>query len=105
LRGDGCYCVKAKGIIPGESVYVRAKVKGNGVLGYDWQIGSKRLWYTNRMNLSPASGSLDVKGWKDLFVRLRAPDDVNDLNLVLSAGPGEGSVLFDDICVYVKSRK
>jgi hypothetical protein len=105
LRGDGCYCIKAKGIIPGESVYVRAKVKGNGVLGYDWQIGNKRLWYTNRMNFSPAPGSPEVKGWKDLFVRLRAPDDVNDLNLVLSAGPGEGSVLFDDICVYVKSRK
>lgn len=105
LNGDGCYCVKAKGIIPGESVYVRMKVKGEGGFGYDWQVGSKRLWYTDRISLSCSSAKPDARGWRDFFVRLRAPDDVNDLNLVLSSGLSEESVLFDDICVYVKVRR
>lgn len=105
LTGDGCYCLGVRGLIPGEAVYVRLKVKGNGSVGYDWQTGKTRLWYTNRGGLSASQSKPDASGWREVFARLTVPERVTVLNLVLGGGTGDCAAKFDDIAVYVRSRK
>ena len=105
LHGDGCYCLKVDGLVPGEAVYVRMKIKGNGRTGYNWQSGKKRLWYTRRGPLFATAPTVLHDGWREYFTRLRVPENVTVLNLVLSGGLGDGSAKFDDIEVYVRPRK
>ena len=105
LDGDGCYCAGVRGLIPGESVYVRMKIKGMGGAGFDWQSGKDRLWYTNRGPLFPVKNAPDANGWRTGFVRLTVPERVNALNLVLGSGGGDGPAWFDDIEIFVRARK
>jgi hypothetical protein len=104
LQGDGCYCTGVRGLIPGEAVYVRMKIKGNGDASFDWQRGKKRLWYTNRGPLFPVRNAPDVNGWRTESVRLTVPEKVNALNLVLGSGTGDGPTWFDDVEVFVRPR-
>ena len=105
LTGDGCYCLAVRGLIPGEAVYVRLKVKGCGSVGYDWQTGKTRLWYTNRGGIPERQSKPDASAWREVFARLTVPERVSALNLVLGGGAGDSAVKFDDIAVYVRSRK
>lgn len=104
LQGDGCYCAGVRGLIPGEAVYVRMKIKGKGSASFDWQSGKQRLWYTNRGTLFPVRNAPDEKGWRTEFVRLTVPERVNALNLVLGSGTGDEPIWFDDIEVFVRPR-
>ena len=105
INGDGCYCVNVRGLIPGEAVYVRMKIKGNGGAGFDWQSGKQRLWYANRGSLFSSKNASDGNGWRTEFVRLTVPERVNAINLVLANGAGDKPAWFDDIEVFVRARR
>ena len=103
LAGDGCFCLGAKGLKPGESVYLQVWVKGEGSVGFDWQTGKTRHWYYRRDFLRP-TGRRDGQ-WREIFARLRVPEGVDSLNFSLSGFNScpENPVWFDDCAVYVKT--
>lgn len=105
LMGDGCFCLGAGNLKPGETVYLRVWTKGGGHVGYDWQSGTKRHWYADRNILFPTGRA--VGEWKEVFARLRVPEGMDKLNFALYGGTASATspVLFDNVGLFVKVRK
>lgn len=103
--GEGCFCLGAGNLKPGETVCLRVWTKGDGCVGYDWQGGKKRHWYADRNLLTPTGRA--VGEWKEIFAHLRVPEGIDRLNFSLSGGTASAAapVLFDNVGLFVKARK
>ena len=102
----GCYTFAAKGVKPGEAMYLRYAVKdglGTSRTSGGWMVNGKTQWYSDRRYLMP--GRDLGRGWREVFERFIVPEGVDGFFFSVSGHASKKHPLaFDDFGIYVKAR-
>jgi hypothetical protein len=102
----GCYTFGAKGVKPGEAMYLRYAVKdalGTSRTSGGWMVNGKTQWYSDRRYLMP--GRDLGRGWREVFERFIVPEGVDGFFFSVGGHASkEYPLAFDDFGIYVKVR-
>ena len=101
LNGDGYYYVCVGGLKPGEPLYIRLAVKGDGWWGLTWKTKGKSHFFQDRRHVRADPEADRGDGWRTTFVRAVVPEGADGLQLsVTGYADRENPVLYDDIRIF-----